>query len=106
VRCIRGAIYDVIIDLRPGSATYAQWINTELTAENYKMLYVPENCAHGFQTLVDNTEITYQVSQFYSPTHERGIRWDDPAFNFNWPMEVQVISDKDKNWPDYEKING
>jgi dTDP-4-dehydrorhamnose 3,5-epimerase len=105
VRCTRGAIYDVIIDLRPDSATYAQWVYTELTAENYKMLYVPENFAHGFQTLEDNTEITYQVSQFYTPDSERGIRWDDPAFNFKWPIEVQVISDKDKSWPDYEKIN-
>jgi len=101
VRCTRGAIYDVIIDLRPASPTYTQWIGVELTAENYKMLYVPENFAHGFQTLEDHTEVTYQVSQFYAPGSERGIRWDDPAFSLKWPMEVQVISDKDKSWPDY-----
>lgn len=101
VRCTRGAIYDVIIDLRPASPTYMQWIGVELTGENYKMLYVPENFAHGFQTLKDDTEITYQVSQFYTPGSERGIRWDDPAFGITWPIEVQVISDKDKSWPDY-----
>ena len=101
IRCTRGAIYDVIIDLRPASSTYTQWIGIELTSENYKMLYVPENFAHGFQTLVDDTEVTYQVSQFYTPGSERGIRWDDPAFGIDWPLAVQVISDKDKNWPDY-----
>ncbi len=101
VRCTRGAIYDVIIDLRPDSSTYTQWFGVELTAENYKMLYVPENFGHGFQTLKDDTEVTYQVSQFYTPGSERGIRWDDPAFGIDWPLAVQVISDKDKNWPDY-----
>jgi len=101
VRCTMGAIYDVIIDLRPVSPTYTQWIGVELTAENYKMLYVPENFAHGFITFEDNTEVAYQVSQFYTPGSERGIRWDDPAFQIDWPLEVQVISDKDKNWPDY-----
>jgi dTDP-4-dehydrorhamnose 3,5-epimerase len=101
VRCTKGAIYDVIIDLRPASPTYTQWIGVELTAENYKMLYVPENFAHGFQTLRDNTEVTYQVSQFYTPDSESGIRWNDPAFKINWPIEVQVISDKDKNWTDF-----
>jgi len=102
VRCTKGAIYDVNIDLRPASPTYTQWIGAELTAENYKMLYVPENFAHGFLTLKDDTEVTYQVSQFYTPGSERGIRWDDPAFNIDWPTEVKVISDKDKNWPDYK----
>jgi len=101
VRCTRGAIYDVIIDLRPASPTYTQWIGVELTAESYKMLYVPENFAHGFQTIEDNTEVTYQVSQFYTPGSESGIRWDDPLFRIDWPIDVQVISDKDKNWPDY-----
>jgi len=101
VRCTMGAIYDVIIDLRLASPTYTQWIGVELTAENYKMLYVPENFAHGFITFEDNTEVAYQVSQFYTPGSERGIRWDDPAFQIDWPLEVQVISDKDKNWPDY-----
>jgi dTDP-4-dehydrorhamnose 3,5-epimerase len=101
VRCTQGAIYDVIIDLRPDSPTYKQWIGVELTSENYKMLYVPENFAHGFQTLEDNTEVTYQVSQFYSPGSERGARYNDPAFGIQWPVEVRVISDKDKSWPDY-----
>ena len=101
VRCTRGAIYDVIIDLRPDSPTFKQWIGVELTEKNYKMLYVPENFGHGFQTLDDNTEVTYQVSQFYAPGSESGIRWDDPAFGIEWPLDAQVISDKDKNWPDY-----
>lgn len=101
VRCTRGAIYDLIIDLRPASPTYTQWIGVELTAENYKMLYVPENFAHGFQTLEDDTEVTYQVSQFYTPGAESGIRWDDPTFSIDWPIEVRVISDKDKSWPNY-----
>ncbi|MCL4475996.1 MAG: dTDP-4-dehydrorhamnose 3,5-epimerase [Nitrospirae bacterium] len=101
VRCTRGAIYDVIIDLRPNSSTYKEWIGVELTSENYKMLFVPENFAHGFQTLEDNTEVIYQVSQFYSPGSERGARYNDPAFGIRWPAQVHVISDKDKNWPDY-----
>jgi dTDP-4-dehydrorhamnose 3,5-epimerase len=101
VRCTRGRIFDVIIDLRKDSSTHMQWFGVELTADNYKMLYVPENFAHGFQTLEDNTEVTYNVSQFYTPGSERGIRWNDPMFNLEWPIEVQVISDKDKNWPDY-----
>ena len=101
VRCTRGAIYDVIIDLRPDSPTYMQWLGVELTAENYKMLYVPEGFAHGFQTLADETEVTYQVSQFYTPGAEGGVRYNDPAFGIEWPLAVQVISDKDQNWPDY-----
>ncbi len=101
VRCTRGAIYDVIIDVRPGSPTFKQWIGVELTAGNYMMLYVPEKFAHGFQTLVDETEVIYQVSQFYTPGSERGIRYDDPAFRVHWPLAVQVISDKDRSWPDY-----
>jgi dTDP-4-dehydrorhamnose 3,5-epimerase len=101
VRCTRGAIYDVIIDLRPASSTYTQWIGVELSAESYEMLYVPENFGHGFQTLKDDTEVIYQVSQFYTPGSERGIRWDDPAFGIDWPLAVQVISDKDNSWPDY-----
>jgi dTDP-4-dehydrorhamnose 3,5-epimerase len=104
VRCTRGSIYDVIIDLRPESPTYKQWVGIELTSENYKMLYIPGNFAHGFQTLEDNTEVIYQVSQFYSPGYEGGIRYNDPAFHIQWPMEVQVISDKDKNWHDYYEL--
>jgi len=101
IRCTKGAIYDVIIDLRPNSPTYKKWLGVELTAENYNMLYVPEDFAHGFQTLEDDTEVVYQVSQFYSPQSERGVRYNDPAFGIRWPIEVQVVTDKDKNWADY-----
>jgi dTDP-4-dehydrorhamnose 3,5-epimerase len=102
VRCTRGAIYDVIIDLRPSSPTYQQWLGVELTAENYRMLYVPEGFAHGFQTLEGNTEVAYQVSEFYAPQFERGVRYNDPAWGIVWPLDVRVISDKDRDWPDYE----
>ena len=102
VRCTRGALYDVIIDLRKDSPTYMQWIGVELTADNYKMLYVPEDFAHGFITLEDQTEATYQVTQFYTPGSEGGLRWDDPAFNIEWPIEPEVISDKDKSHPNYQ----
>jgi dTDP-4-dehydrorhamnose 3,5-epimerase len=102
VRCSRGAIYDVIIDLRKDSTTYRQWLGVELAADDYKLLYIPGGFAHGFQTLKDNTEVVYQVSQFYTPGAEAGLRWDDPAFNITWPLNVQVISDKDRNWPDYQ----
>jgi dTDP-4-dehydrorhamnose 3,5-epimerase len=101
VRCTRGSIYDVIIDLRTSSPTYGRWTGVELTAKNYRLLYVPEDFAHGFQTLEDNTEVTYQVSQFYMPGSEGGIRWNDPAFSIEWPMSVQVLSEKDDNWPNY-----
>ena len=106
VRCVRGALYDVIIDLRPDSSTYMQWLGVELTAEDYRMLFVPEGFAHGFQTLVDNTEATYQVSQFYTPGAEGGVRYDDPAFGIEWPIDVQVISDKDRSWPNYTPGSG
>ena len=101
VRCTKGAIYDVIIDIRPDSPTYKQWTGVELTADNYKMLFVPKNFAHGFITLSDDTEVTYLVSQFYSPGSELGIRWNDPHIAIQWPMDVEVISDKDANWPDF-----
>ncbi|MGH8915959.1 MAG: dTDP-4-dehydrorhamnose 3,5-epimerase [Acidimicrobiia bacterium] len=103
VRCTRGAIWDVIVDLREGSPTYKAWFGLELTADNRRMLYVPEQFAHGYLTLTPGTEIFYQVSEFYSPGHEAGIRWDDPAIRITWPeMEVRVISDKDASHPDYE----
>ncbi len=102
IRCTRGAIYDVIIDLRPESPTYKQWIGVELTADNYRMLFVPEGFAHGFQTLEDSTDVTYQVSEFYTPGVEGGVRYNDPLFSIQWPLEVTVISDKDRSWPDYE----
>lgn len=101
VRCTRGAIYDVIVDLRPQSPTYYQWVGAELTDANHHMLFVPEGFAHGFQTLAHGTEVTYQVSQFYTPGAEQGARYDDPAFGISWPLDVKVISDKDAKWPDY-----
>ena len=101
IRCTRGALYDVIVDLRPASPTYKQWIGIELTADNYRMLYVPRDFAHGFQTLEDGTEATYHVSEFYTPGAEKGLRWNDPAFQIAWPIEVSVISSKDASWPDF-----
>ncbi|PSL06595.1 dTDP-4-dehydrorhamnose 3,5-epimerase [Cecembia rubra] len=101
IRCTKGAILDVIIDLRPDSPTYKEWIGVELNESNYKMLYVPEDFAHGFMTLEDNSEVTYLVSQFYTPGAEAGIRWNDPAFNIEWPMNPTVISEKDRNHPNY-----
>jgi dTDP-4-dehydrorhamnose 3,5-epimerase len=99
VRCTRGAIYDVIIDVRPSASTFGEWTGVELTGENHRMLYVPEGFAHGFITLVDDTEVTYQVSQFYAPGHERGLCYNDPSIGIEWPLDVSVISDKDERWP-------
>ncbi len=101
IRCLRGSVYDVIVDLRPESETYKHWLATELTGDDYKMIYVPEGFAHGYQTLEDNTEIFYQVSQMYTPEFERGIRFNDPAFMIQWPDDIRIISDKDLNWKDY-----
>jgi dTDP-4-dehydrorhamnose 3,5-epimerase len=101
IRCTRGALYDVIIDLRHGSPTYKHWMGVELTAKNYKMLYVPAQFAHGFVTLEDNTEVLYFMSEFYTPGAERGLRWNDPEFGIAWPRAPEVISEKDANWPDY-----
>lgn len=105
VRCTRGAIYDVIVDLRSSSHSYKKWIGVELTASNHRALYVPEGFAHGFLTLVDDTEVVYQVSESYHPDSERGARFDDLAFKILWPAEIQVVSEKDKNWPDYKDDN-
>ena len=99
VRCTRGAIYDVIIDLRPDSATFLQWVGTELTAENHRMCYVPQGFAHGFITLTADTEVFYQMSAFYAPHHAQGLRWDDPLFQIEWPLPVSVISLKDQQAP-------
>jgi dTDP-4-dehydrorhamnose 3,5-epimerase len=100
VRCTRGTVYDVIVDLRAGSTTYLKWFGVELTAENSRMLYVPEDFAHGYKTLTDNAEVFYQVSEFYSPECERGVRWDDPALGIDWPeSDKLIISEKDRNWP-------
>lgn len=101
VRCIRGSMYDVIIDLRPDSPTFTGHFAVVLTAENRKMLYVPTGFAHGFQTLEDNTEVFYQISEFYSPDHSRGVRWDDPAFGIQWPDDDRMIADRDRSYPDF-----
>jgi len=98
VRCTQGAIYDVIVDLRPDSPTYMSHIGVELTAENRRALYVPEMFAHGYQTLTTETEVVYQVSEFYTPGYERGLRYDDPALEINWPLPVSEISQKDATW--------
>lgn len=101
VWCTMGAIYDVVIDLRPNFTTFKNWISVELTAENRKMIYIPEGFSHGFMTLEDNTEVFYQMSEFYAPECARGVRWNDPAFDIVWPEEVTVISEKDKQYPDF-----
>jgi len=101
VRCTRGKLYDVIVDLRRESRTFKQWFAIELTAENRLMLYVPKGVAHGFLTLEDNTEIHYQMSEFYHPESAGGVRWNDPAFNIQWPESQPILADRDRNWPDY-----
>ena len=105
VRCVRGAIVDKIVDMRPDSPTYLQHVSVELTAENRRALYVPAMFAHGYQTLVDGTEVTYQVTGRYTPDAERGQRWNDPALGLEWPLEVSTISDKDANWPLLEGVS-
>lgn len=101
VRCIRGRLFDVIIDLRSQSPTFRRWFSVELSAENRTMLYVPEGFAHGFVTLAENTETLYLVSSYYAPDSERGIRWNDPAFAISWPIEPAVVSEKDNHFPDF-----
>jgi len=102
VRCTAGAIYDVIVDVRPESPTYMQHFGIELTAENRKALYVPEMFAHGYLTLTDGAEVVYQVGDFYQPGYERGIRYDDPALGIKWPVPIEVISDKDQKWAPFK----
>jgi dTDP-4-dehydrorhamnose 3,5-epimerase len=103
VRCTRGAIYDVLVDLRPDSPTQCEWVAIELTSENRRMVYIPEGLAHGFQTLEDGSEIFYQMSQAYIPTHARGVRWNDPAFGIEWPLvDQRVISQKDQSYADFD----
>jgi len=103
VRCTRGAIFDVVVDLRPGSLSYGKWYGVELSAENCRMLYVPENCAHGYQTLEDCTEMYYMTSGFYTPNAARGVRFDDPGFGIRWPLDATVISEQDRSWPLFER---
>jgi dTDP-4-dehydrorhamnose 3,5-epimerase len=102
VRCTRGAIYDVIVDIRPGSPTYCRWESVSLGEDDRRMVYIPKGFAHGFQTLADDTEVFYQMSEFYMPERSKGIRWDDPAFAIRWPLENQVISEKDKSYGGFE----
>ena len=103
VRCTRGAIYDVIVDLRRESSTYKQHFSEVLSSNNHKALFIPEGFAHGFQTLEDNSEVFYQMSEFYSPEHQRGLRYNDPAFEISWPIEATVISDRDRNYEDFRE---
>lgn len=104
IRCTQGAIYDVIIDMRPESPTYLSHIGVELTAENRRALYVPGMFAHGYQALTDDAEVTYQVGEFYTPGYERGLRYNDPLLGISWPLSVSEISEKDGNWPLLESI--
>ncbi|WP_347337443.1 dTDP-4-dehydrorhamnose 3,5-epimerase [Bradyrhizobium jicamae] len=104
VRCIRGALYDAIVDLRPDSPTFGKWFGVELTAENRTMIFVPQGFAHGLITLTDDTEAFYLVNAFYSPEHERGLRFDDPRFGIEWPRQPVEISDKDRSWPDFDPV--
>jgi dTDP-4-dehydrorhamnose 3,5-epimerase len=99
VRCTRGAIYDVLIDLRPESATFRRWIAVQLTADNHHMVYIPEGFAHGFQTLEDQSEVFYQMSEFYYPEGQRGVRSDDPAFGIAWPVAPPILSAADRQYP-------
>lgn len=99
VRCIRGAVFDVAADVRPGSSTYGEWVGVELSADNRRSLVVPEGCAHGFQTLMDDTELLYSASRAYAPTHERGVHHADPLLAIEWPRSITSISSKDEAWP-------
>ena len=101
VRCTKGAIYDVVVDLRPESPTLRGWMAVVLTAKNRRALYVPEGCGHGFLTLEDETEVFYQMSEFYNTESARGVRWDDPAFQIAWPEKVEVISERDRSYPNF-----
>jgi len=103
VRCTRGSLYDVIVDLRTGSPSYLRHFGVVLTPDNGLMLYVPEGFAHGFLTLEGRTEVHYQISEFYAPDSARGFRWDDPAFGIQWPAPVEIISDRDRSYPDFDR---
>lgn len=103
IRCTKGKIFDVIIDLRPKSNTYRQWFGIEMSDENYKMLYVPEGFAHGFQTLEDNTEVFYQMSEMHMPDYVRGVRYNDSSFDIKWPITPVIISEKDRIYPSFKE---
>jgi dTDP-4-dehydrorhamnose 3,5-epimerase len=102
VCCTRGALYDVVVDLRPDSPSFLRWAAVELTAGNRCMLFIPEGCAHGFQTLATDTEVLYLMSEFYTPAYARGVRYNDPAFGIDWPLPATSLSEADLTWPDYE----
>ncbi len=102
VRCIRGALWDVVLDLRPDSGTFGKWYGAELTADNRKMMYVPKGCAHGFITVTENSEVLYFVDAFYAPQLERGVRWDDPRFGIEWPTAPHLISERDQQHPNFD----
>jgi dTDP-4-dehydrorhamnose 3,5-epimerase len=99
VRCTRGVLFDVVVDLRPDSPTRMQWYGVELRADKYQLVYVPEGCAHGYQTLEDNTDLFYMTSAYFAPDAAKGVRFDDPAFGIQWPLAPTAISDQDRNWP-------
>lgn len=101
VRCTRGAVHDVVLDLRAGRPTYKQWIAIELTADNGKMIYIPQGLAHGYQTLADDTELSYLMSEFYDPASDTGVRWNDPAFGIAWPPAERILSPRDRDFPDF-----
>jgi dTDP-4-dehydrorhamnose 3,5-epimerase len=103
MRCIRGGIFDVVVDIRPGSSTFKQWVGIELTAENRKAVFVPEGLPHAYQALTDDAEVIYSTSCVYTPGAERGFRWNDPAFKIDWPVKQTIVSEKDSNWPDWEE---
>ena len=104
VRCIRGAVHDIIVDIRPGSETFLRSFGADLTAENRYMMYVPRGFAHGFIALTDNAELHYMVSAFYEPQHERGLRYNDPALDISWPLPMRDVSAKDNSWPDFDPV--
>ena len=104
VRCIRGSLYDAIVDLRPDSPTFGKWYGVELTAENRRMIFVPQGFAHGIMTLTDDTEAFYLVNAFYAPEQERGLRFDDPRFGIEWPRQPVEVSPKDASWPDFDPV--
>jgi len=103
IRCTRGAMFDVVVDRRPESPSYGKWFGLELTPENARMLFVPERCAHGYQTLQDRTEMYYMASAYYAPAAASGLRFDDPAFGVQWPLAATVLSEQDRNWPLIER---
>jgi dTDP-4-dehydrorhamnose 3,5-epimerase len=104
VRCTRGGIFDVIVDLRNDSPTYLQWFSTELSADNHRMLYIPEHFAHGFQTLTDDTEVFYQMGNYFTPSAAAGFRWNDPLVGITWPLSDPILSDRDRTFPDLQPI--